>query len=120
MGNFIIGFGNSILPLVFSTADYLPDLFKVSYKAGFPANKTPEAFLNVIAKKAVIDILIQISNSYLTNGAIEQQLGVDGMFERVTTIPFIYEKQIQFYQKQYDAEISELRSRYCGLRMVTA
>jgi hypothetical protein len=120
MGNFIIGFGNSILPLVFSTADYLPDLFKVSYKAGFPANKVPEAFLSVIAKKAVIDILIQISNSYLVNGAIEQQLGIDGNFERVTTIPFLYEKQIELYRKQYAEEISELRSRYQGIKMVVA
>jgi hypothetical protein len=120
MGNFIIGYGNSILPLVFSTADFLPDLFKISYKAGFPANKVPEQFTSVIGKKAVIDILIQISNSFLVNGAIEQQIGVDGHFERVTTIPFLYEKQIELYRKQYAEEISQLRSRYAGIKMVVA
>jgi hypothetical protein len=120
MGSFVIGYGNSILPLVFSTADFLPDLFKISYKAGFPANKVPEAFTSVIGKKAVIDILIQVSNSYLQAGAIEQQIGVDGNFERVTTIPFIYEKQIELYRKQYAEEISQLRSMYQGIKMVVA
>jgi hypothetical protein len=118
--SFIIGYGNSILPLVFSTADFLPDLFKISYTAGFPANKVPEIFTSVIGKKAVIDILIQISNSYLQAGAIEQQIGVDGNFERTTTIPFIYEKQIELYRKQYAEEISQLRSRYAGIKMVVA
>lgn len=120
MGNYIIGFGNSILPLVFSTADFLPDLFKISYSAGFPANKCPGAIKRVISIKAVIDILIQVSNSFLPTGAIEQQLGVDGNFERVTTIPFLYEKQIELYRKQYSEEVSNLRSRYNGIKMVVA
>src|SRR5882724_8918185 len=118
MANFIIGYGNSILPLVFSTADFLPDLFKISYSAGFPANKCPEAITRVIGIKAVIDILIQVSNSFLPTGAIEQQIGMDGNFERTTTIPFIYEKQIELYRKQYAEEISQLRSRYNGIKMV--
>ncbi len=120
MGNFIIGYGNSILPLVFSTADFLPYLFKISYKAGFPANKVPEAFIRVISIKAVIDILIQVSNSFLPTGAIEQQIGLDSTFERTTTIPFIFEKQIELYRKQYSEEISQLRSRFNGLKMVVA
>ena len=120
MGNFIIGYGTSILPLVFATADYLPDLFKVSYTAGFPANKCPEALVSVICKKAVIDILLLVSNSYLPNGAIEQQIGVDGVFERVTTIPFLYEKQIELYRKQYAEEISQLRSYWSGIKMEVA
>ena len=120
MANFIIGYGNSILPLVFSTADFLPDLFKISYKAGFPANKVPEAFTRVIGSKAAIDVLLQVSNAFLVAGAIEQQIGIDGSFERTTTIPFLFEKQIELYRKQYAEEISELRSRYAGIKMVVA
>ncbi len=120
MSNFIIGYGNSILPLVMSTADYLPSLFKFTYSSGFPANKCPEGIISVICKKAVIDILIQVSNSYLQNGAIEQQIGLDSQFERVTTIPFIYEKQIELYRKQLSEEVSQLRSKFGGIKMVVA
>ena len=120
MSSFIIGYGNSILPLVFSTADFLPNLFKFSYSSGFPANKVPEEIISVICKKAVIDILVQISNSFLPTGAIEQQIGLDGTFERVTTIPFIFEKQIELYRKQLQEEVSQLRSKFSGIKMVVA
>jgi hypothetical protein len=120
VGSYIIGWGNSILPLTFTSASYLPDLFKISYTAGFPPNKVPEIFLQIIGMQAAIQVMTQVSNSFIINGAIEQQISIDSVTERVTTIPFLFEKQIELYRKQIKENVSTLRSYYRGLNMVVA
>ncbi len=117
---FVIGMGNSLLPMIFRCADFLPDLFKISYISGFPNNKVPSNILQVIGKKVAIDVLLQVSNSLLGQGIISQSLSIDGMSQSIGKIPFIYMGQIQMLQKQIDAEISTLRSYYNGLRMTVA
>lgn len=117
---FIIGMGNTLLPMIFKTSDYLPDLFKISYISGFPNNKVPTNILQVIGKKTVIDILIQVSYALLGQGVVGQGLSIDGMSQNVQKLPFIYLGQIQMLQKQIDAEVSTLRSFYSGLRMTVA
>lgn len=119
--SFIIGQGSTLLPLLFNTQEYLPYLFKISYIAGFPNNKVPAQILQVIGKKVAIDILTQISNAILAQGLVGESISIDGVSESVTRIPFIYEKQIGFYRKQIDEEISQLRMVYGGgIRMVVA
>lgn len=117
---FIIGMGNNLLPMIFKTCDFLPDLFKISYYSGFPNNKVPANILQVIGKKVQIDVLTQVSMMLLGAGVINQSIAIDGASQNVGKIPFIYEKQIQTLQKQVDKEISNLRAFYNGLRMVVA
>lgn len=118
--SFIIGMGSTLLPLIMTTADYLPDLFKISYIAGFPAGKTPSNIIQVIGKKAAVDIMTQVSNALLVNGLTHQSISLDGMSQSSSKIPFIFEKQIQMYRKQIEEEVSELRSFYNGIKMVVA
>lgn len=117
---FVIGMGNTLLPMIFKTSDYLPDLFKISYISGFPNNKVPGNILQVIGKKVAIDILLQVSNALLAQGTVGQSLSIDGMSQSTQKLPFIYMGQISMLQKQIDAEISTLRSFYSGLRMTVA
>lgn len=117
---FVIGMGNTLLPLIFRTSDYLPDLFKISYISGFPNNKVPSNILQVIGKKVAIDLLLQVSNALLAQGTVGQSLSIDGMSQSTQKLPFIYMGQIQMLQKQIDAEVSTLRSYYNGLRMSVA
>jgi hypothetical protein len=114
---FIIGAGNSLLPMIFKTCDFLPDLFKISYYSGFPNNKTPSNLLQIIGKKVQIDVLTQISTMLLGYGVINQSIAIDGASQNVGKIPFIYEKQIQLLRKQIAEEVSTARSFYNGLRM---
>ena len=117
---FVIGAGNSLLPLIFRSSDYLPDLFKISYYSGFNNNKVPSNILSVIGKKAAIDVLVIVSNAILAQGVVSQSLSIDGMSQSATKIPFIYERVIALYRKQIEEELSALRARYCGLRMTVA
>ena len=117
---YVIGMGNSLLPMIFKTADFIPDLFKISYWSGFPNNKVPSEILSVIGKKAAIDVLTQVSNALLGAGVLSQSLSIDSMSQSVTKLAFIYEKQIQLYRQQIKEEVSTLRSFYGGLRMTVA
>jgi C1A family cysteine protease len=112
--------GNNMLPMIFKTADYLPDLFKISYYSGFPNNKTPQNITQVIGKKVQIDVLTQISNMLLGYGVVNQSIAIDGASQNISKIPFIYEKQIALLRKQIAEEVSTLRSFYSGIRMVVA
>jgi hypothetical protein len=118
--SYIIGMGNNMLPMIFKTADYLPDLFKISYYSGFPNNKTPQNITQVIGKKVQIDVLTQISNMLLGYGVVNQSIAIDGASQNISKIPFIYEKQIALLRKQIAEEVSTLRSFYSGIRMVVA
>lgn len=118
--SFIIGQGSTLLPLLFNTQEYLPDLFKVSYHAGFPNGKTPDNIIQLIGKKAAVDIMTQISNLLLVNGLTHQSISIDGVSQSTSKIPFIFEKQIQLYRNQIKDEVSSLRSFYCSPRMVVA
>jgi hypothetical protein len=118
--SFIIGMGSTLLPLLMSTQEYLPALFKVSYITGFPSNKTPYNLQQIIGKKVACDILIQISNAILTQGMIGQSISLDGMSQSTHTVPFIYQKQIELYRKQIEEEVSQARMIWGGLRMSVA
>lgn len=118
--SFIIGQGSTLLPLLFNSNEYLPDLFKVSYLAGFPNGKTPDNIIQVIGKKASIDIMTQLSNAILVNGLTHQSISIDGVSQSTSKIPFIFEKQIMLYRKQIEEEVSQLRSFYCSPRMTVA
>jgi hypothetical protein len=118
--SFIIGVGNNLLPLIFRTADFLPDLFKISYYSGFPNNKCPQNLLQIIGKKAAIDIMTLVSNAILGQGALTQSLSIDGMSQSIGKLPFIYEKQIALYRKQIEEEVSSARAFWNGIHMSVA
>lgn len=117
---FIIGQGGTLLPLIFKTQSYLPDLFQITYLAGFPNNKVPENILSVIGKKAVIDILGQVGDQILLTGIHNTSISIDGLSESVGTQPFVFQQRIALYERQIEAEVSQLRSFYNGLRMTVA
>jgi hypothetical protein len=117
---FIIGAGNSLLPMIFKTCDFLPDLFKISYFSGFPNNKVPANITQVIGKKVQVDVMTQISAMLLGYGVVNQSIAIDGASQNISKIPFIYEKQIRLLEQQIAREVSTLRSYYNGLRMVVA
>ncbi len=118
--SFIIGMGNSLIPNLIAATDYLPDLFKISYAAGFEANKVPAMITSIIGKKAAVDIMMQVGNSLLGLGMVQATISIDGMSQSVSKNPFIFEKQIQMLRSQIEQEVSEARSYYNGLRMVVA
>jgi len=113
----IIGQGNNMLPLIFRSVDFLPDLFKVSYMSGFQNNKVPNNITQIIGKKVQVDVLAQISAMLLGYGVVNQSIAIDGMSQNVGKIAFTYEKQIQMLEKQIAREISTARAYYNGLRM---
>jgi hypothetical protein len=118
--SFIIGMGNNLLPLIFKTCGYVPDLFKISYYSGFPNNKVPAQITQIIGKKVAIDILVLASNAILAQGVISQSLSIDGMSQSATKIPFMYREIVALYRKQIEEEISSLRCFYNGIHMTVA
>ncbi|VVB53221.1 Uncharacterised protein [uncultured archaeon] len=117
---FTIGMGNNMLPMIFKTCDFLPDLFKISYYSGFQNNKVPANILQIIGKKVQIDVLTQVSAMLLGVGVLNQSIAIDGMSQNVGKAAFAYEKQIQLLERQIAKEVGTLRSYYNGVRMTVA
>lgn len=117
---FTIGMGNNMLPLIFKTCDFLPDLFKISYYSGFQNNKVPANILQIIGKKVQVDVLTQIGSMLMGYGVVNQSIAIDGMSQNVGKNSFTYEKQIQLLEKQIAREVSTLRAYYNGIHMTVA
>lgn len=59
----ILGQGGSYLPIIYQGLGYLPQLFNVTYKAGFEKGKVPQLFIDAVAKLAVMGLLSSVGDS---------------------------------------------------------
>ena len=97
----------------------LPNFWNFSAIAGF--RKTPEVILELIAKKAAMDILT-IAGQAFRGGFSSQSISRDGITESVSytaSATFgIYSASIEDYRKWIDANVSQLRGAFRGVNMV--
>ena len=97
----------------------LPNFWNFSALVGH--RKTPKVLIELVAKKAAIDVLT-IAGQAFRGGFSSQSVSRDGVSESVSytaSATFgIYSATIEDYRKWIEANIKELRGAFRGVNMV--
>ncbi len=124
LSNIMIGQGGSFLPAIYSGMDYLPQLFEVTYTAGFEDGQIPEDILDLIGMFASLGPFNIFGDLIAGAGIATISLSMDGLSQNIGTTSSAtnagYGARIIQYLKQIKEQIPNLRRYYKGLRMVVA
>lgn len=101
----LIGQSGSYLPIIYSSMSFLPQLFRISYKAGFAQNKLPFDILDALCKLAVISVFAARSDSIFPPGLTSMSLGIDGLSQSFGLLnngqmPAVFGSRIAYYQRE--------------------
>lgn len=121
LSEIIIGQGGSFLPAVYSGLDSLPDLFAISYTAGFADGKIPTNLLDLIGKRAALGPLNIFGDLVAGAGIANISTSIDGLSQTIGTTSSAtnagFGARILQYTKEMKAEIPNLIRYYKGIRM---
>lgn len=119
-----VGRGGSFLPIVFQGVDYLPDLFQVTYVAGFESGKVPTNILDIIGKFASLGPLHIFGDLIAGAGIANLSLSMDGLSQTIGTTASAtnagYGARVGNYLKEIKEQIPLLRRYYKRTSMVSA
>jgi hypothetical protein len=117
----IIGQGGTFLPAVYSGLDHLPDLFAISYTAGFENGKIPANLLDLIGMFASLGPLNIFGDLIAGAGIASTSISIDGLSQSIGTTSSAtnagYGARVIQYLKQIKEQIPILRRYYKGIRM---
>lgn len=124
----LIGQAGTYLPLIYQGLSQLPQLFRISYKAGFWGNTLPYDIADAIGKLATISVLTARSDSIYPAGITNSSLGIDGLsqglgFLNNGQVPAVFGSRIKWYKDELygtpgnEGYIADLRMRYHGIAM---
>lgn len=117
-GGFTHGFS-----LLHRTTRLVPNVFRVTYTAGFETGKVPANIRNIIGMVASFGPLNIAGDLLGGAGIASQSIGIDGLSQSFATTSSAtnagYGARILQYNKQIKTEIPALRAYWRGVRMVT-
>jgi len=112
--------GQLIIPTLYARA-YAPQMFRITYTAGFKEGMVPANIIDCICKKASIEIFNQLGDIIVGAGIANISLSLDGLSQSVGTTASAtnagYGARIIQYEKQLKALVEELRGTYKGVVM---
>jgi hypothetical protein len=112
------------LPAIYNGMDYLPQLFQVSYTAGFEEGRIPRDIVDTIGKMAAIGPFNIFGDLIAGAGIGNVSLSMDGLSQSVTTTQSAmyggYGNRILAYQKEIAEQMKTLRMYYMGIGMTVA
>lgn len=117
----LIGSGGSWVPTLGFGVDYLPQLFYVTYTAGFPRGQLPRDIVEVIGALASIGPLNIFGDMLGGAGIASLSLSLDGVSQSVNTTSSPentgYGARVTAMTKQVKASLATLRRYYHGPRL---
>ena len=123
LSEIIIGQGGSFLPAVYSGLDHLPDLFAISYTAGFEDGRVPANLLDIIGKKAAMGPLNIFGDLVVGAGIANISTSIDGLSQSIGSTSSAtnagFGARLIQYQKELKTEIPNLIRYYKGIKMVS-
>ena len=112
------------LPVVYGWTDYVPQVFRIAYTAGFPNNEVPAEIVDVVGKVASIGILNVAGDLVVGAGIASRTVALDGIMSRVDTTQSAqyagYSARIYQYWREVHDTIPTLKAYYKGTPMVVA
>lgn len=125
----LVSAGGGFLPLVFGGSDYIPDIIRVEYTAGFvlgregPNNEfgLPDAIKEVVGMKAAFGPFNSAGDLIVGAGIAQKSLSIDGLSQSVATTASAtnsgFGSRLVQYEKQLKARMPKLLKYYRGSRM---
>jgi len=121
LSEILIGQGGSYLPAVYNGMSYLPDLFAISYTAGFETGRIPVNILDLIGKVASLGPFNIFGDLLAGAGIATTSLSIDGLSQSIGTTSSAtnagYGARVIQYTKEVKSWIPTLRRYYHGIRM---
>lgn len=124
LSEILVGQGGSFLPAIYNGLDYLPQLFRVTYTAGFEDGKIPRNLTDLIGMFASLGPFNIFGDLIAGAGIASISLSMDGLSQSIGTTSSAtnagYGARIIQYLKQIREQIPLLRRYYKGVRFVVA
>lgn len=122
IGVALLGQSIAWLPLLRGLTDYLPNIFRIAYTAGFEPGKVPSEIKDVIAKVAALGPLNLAGDLVVGAGVAGRSLSIDGIMSRVDTTQSAtyagYSARIAEYRREIKETIPVIKAYYRGIPMV--
>lgn len=116
----LVSYG-SLLPVMFARRDYVPDLFRIQYTAGFENGQVPMTIRELIGKKAAIGPLNIAGDLIAGAGIASYSIGIDGLSQSISTTSSAtnagYGARIIQYFKEIKDQLPSLRHYYKNMRI---
>lgn len=125
----LVSAGGGFLPLVFGGSDYIPDILRVVYTAGFelgdqtPTHEwgLPRTFREYVGMKASFGPFNTAGDLIVGAGIAQKSLSIDGLSQSVATTASAtnsgFGSRLVQYEKQIKARQKRLQQFYRGARM---
>lgn len=114
--------GGSFLPIL--AQDWVPDLFRVQYTAGFAAGQLPMSIRELIGKKAAFGPLNVAGDLITGAGIASQSVSLDGISQSISTTSSAtnagYGARLIQYRNEIRDQLPTLKRYYKGSRLAVA
>ena len=113
LGSWSLGMGGvMLLPTGFLSRNDFPQLFEITYKAGFEQDKVPFIINSLVARWACLNILAILGNVIIAPGVAGYSIGLDGVSQSVSKLPNPYMVLAQQHMDAFNAELQIAKSFY--------
>lgn len=117
----LLSAGGALLPMLASGRDFVPNLFEVTYTAGFAEGQVPRALRELIGKKAAFGPLNLAGDLLGGAGIASQSLGIDGLSQSFNTTSSAtnagYGARLLQYEREIKQALPTLKRFYKGVRL---
>ena len=124
LSEILIGQGGSFLPAIYNGMEYLPQLYELTYTAGFETGQVPTDILDLIGMFAAIGPFHIFGDLIAGAGIATVSLSMDGLSQNIGTTSSAtnsgYGARVGNYLKEIKEQVPHLRKYYKGIRMVVA
>lgn len=124
LSEILVGQGGSFLPAAFNGMRYLPQLFRITYVAGFGEGQVPKDIIEVIGKMASFGPFNIFGDLIAGAGIANLSISLDGLSQTIGTTSSAtnsgYGARLVQYGKEIKDRVPKLRKFYKGVRMVVA
>ena len=116
--------GGNFLPLLYQGLQWVPQIMKVKYKAGFAKGTVPPEIIEIIGMKAAQGPLNIAGDLIAGAGIATKSISLDGLSQSIGTTSSAtnagYGARIIQYNKEIDTRMKDMRNHYLGIQMVVA
>jgi hypothetical protein len=113
--------GGTFMPLVASGLDFVPDVIRVTYTAGFPKGEVPMAIRDAVGKLAAFGPLNIAGDLIVGAGIASKTVSIDGLSQSINTTSSAtnagYGARLVQYTKELKDVMPTLQRYYKGIRM---
>jgi hypothetical protein len=109
------------LPFLAGGRDFMPDLFEVSYTAGFRLGSLPYDLRDMLGKRAAFGPLMLAGDAIMGQGIASSSLSIDGLSQSISTRASsqggVYAARMKQYAQELKEGIAAARRTYKGIQI---